>query len=168
MSRRNVRENVFKLVYEASVSGGINELSVEEALRSEKETQPEADDEVLELIKSRFSGDFKSSEEVVFNCIDKSDREYFDKVFYGIEENREKLENIIKKYARAYEFDRLYKVDKAILLVAIYEILYMDDIPYQVSVNEAVELAKIYSTEKSAGYINGVLASVIKNMEELK
>lgn len=96
------------------------------------------------------------------------DKIYFDKVFYGIVENKSRLEDIIKQYARAYEFSRLYKVDIAILFVAIYEILNFEDIPYKVSVNEAVELAKAYSTEKSAGYINGILASVIKNMESLK
>lgn len=134
MSRRTIRENVFKLAYETAVCGEINELTVD----------------------------------AVTQNIDEDDKSYFDKVFYGIADNREKLEGIIKRYARAYEFERLYKVDIAILLVAIYEIIYMDDIPYKVSVNEAVELAKAYSTDKSAGYINGILASVIKNMEELK
>ena len=133
MSRRSIRENVFKLVYETGVCGEVNELTVD----------------------------------VVTQNIDDDDKSYFDKVFYGIVDNKLKLEEIIKKYARAYEFERLYKVDIAILFVAIYEILYIDDIPYKVSVNEAVELAKAYSTDKSAGYINGILASVIKNMEEL-
>lgn len=133
MSRRSIRESVFKLVYETGVCGEVNEITVE------SETLNITDD----------------------------DKRYFDKVFYGIVDNKLKLEEIIKKYARAYEFERLYKVDIAILFVAIYEILYIDDIPYKVSVNEAVELAKAYSTDKSAGYINGILASVIKNMEEL-
>lgn len=133
MSRRSIRESVFKLVYETGVCGEVNEITVE------SETLNITDD----------------------------DKRYFDKVFYGIVDNKLKLEEIIKKYARAYEFERLYKVDIAILFVAIYEILYINDIPYKVSVNEAVELAKAYSTDKSAGYINGILASVIKNMEEL-
>ncbi len=134
MSRRSIRESVFKLVYETDICGEVNDLTVNEM------TQNINDDE----------------------------KRYFDKVFYGIVENRQKIEDIIKKYARAYNYDRLYKVDKALLFVAIYEILYMDDIPYSVSVNEALEIAKIYSTEKSASYINGILASVIKNMEEHK
>lgn len=134
MSRRTIRENVFKLVYETEVGGGVNELTVD----------------------------------IVTQNIDDDDRAYFDKVFLGIVDSRQHLEDVIKKYARAYNFDRLYKVDIAILLVSIYEILYMEDIPYRVSANEAVELAKAYSTEKSASYINGILASVIKNMEENK
>ncbi len=162
MSRRNIRENVFKLVYEADVSGEINELSVIEATMTEREI--EHIDDPLELMKQKAAG----ANEFAFNLVEKADKDYFDKVFYGIVANRQKLEDILVKYARAYELERLYKVDKAILFVAIYEILYCDDIPYKVSVNEAVELAKIYSTEKSAGYINGILASVIRNMEELK
>lgn len=100
--------------------------------------------------------------------LNEDEKAYFDKTIYGVAERKEQLENIIRKYARAYEFDRLYKVDIAILIVAIYEILYLDNIPYKVSVNEAVEIAKAYSTEKSASYINGILASVIKDMEQLK
>ncbi|MCH5164198.1 MAG: transcription antitermination factor NusB [Clostridiales bacterium] len=149
MGRRDVRENVFKLVYETGVCGEVNELTVSEATQN-------------------ASVEEKKYSDIVFKGIDKDDKKYFDKVFYGIVDNKEELEGIIKKYARAYEFSRLYKVDRAILLVAIYEILNLDDIPYKVSVNEAVELAKAYSTEKSASYINGILASVIRDMEALK
>ncbi len=134
MSRKNAREIVFKLVYETTVCGEVNEFSVELATRA----------------------------------MDADDRSYFDKVFRGIIEKKDRLEEIIRKYAHSFDFSRLYKVDIAILFVAIYEILYADDIPYKVSANEAVELAKAYSTERSASYINGLLASVIKNTENLK
>ena len=95
------------------------------------------------------------------------DKEYFQKIFYGINECNAKLEAIIRQFARDFNYERPFKVDIAILMVSIYEILYMDDIPYRVSANEAVELAKLYSTDKSASYINGILASVIKNREVL-
>lgn len=96
------------------------------------------------------------------------DKAYFDKVLNGIRDNKPTLTEVIKKYARDFDFNRLFKVDIAILLVAIYEILFFDEIPYKVSANEAVELAKAYSTDRSAAYVNGILASVIKNTEELK
>lgn len=161
MSRRNVRENVFKLVYEAEINGEINDISIVEATKTERES--EVVDDPLELMRQK-----SSPLEYAFNLVESGDKEYFEKVFYGIEKNIDKLQDIIAKYARAFELKRLYKVDKAILLVAIFEILYLSDIPYKVSVNEAVELAKTYSTEKSASYVNGILASVIRNMEELK
>ena len=134
MSRKTIRENVFKLAYETVICGEVNDLTVE----------------------------------MVTQNIDQLDKAYFDEVFFGVVNKKVKLTEIIKKYARSYEFDRLYKVDIAILFVAIYEILYVQDIPHKVSANEAVELAKAYSTEKSASYINGILASVIKSVEDNK
>ncbi len=161
MSRRSVRENVFKLIYETDISGEVNELSVAEATKCERESELN-DDPIVAMRQKLISPEYP------FELIDESDKSYFDKVFYGINQNLSKIEDIIAKYAHAFKLERLYRVDRAILLVAIYEILYMDDIPYKVSINEAVELAKIYSTEKSASYINGILASVVKNPEELR
>ena len=62
-----------------------------------------------------------------------------------------------------FSLDRIFKVDKAILLVALYEIFFIPTIDYKVSVSEAINLAKKYSTEKSAKFINGILAKVEKN-----
>lgn len=76
------------------------------------------------------------------------------------------IKSIIARYATAYKEDRLYKLDLAIMSVATYEILFTD-IPDKVSVNEAVEIAKIYSTDNSPSFINGLLAVVIKNKTEL-
>ena len=59
----------------------------------------------------------------------------------------------------------MYKVDLAILVVAVYEIKNEKEIPVAVSINEALNLAKKYSTEKSAGFINGVLANFAKNKD---
>ena len=60
--------------------------------------------------------------------------------------------------------ERIGQTDLAILRLAIYEILYRDDIPYKVSINEAVELAKKYGEDKSKNFVNGILASVVKEM----
>ena len=102
------------------------------------------------------------SVEQIKSGIEESDYGYFEGVFYGIQEHHKALSDIIDQYAGSFAYERLYKVDLSILLLATYEILYTD-IPFKVSVNEAVELAKTYSTEKSAAYINGILASIIKN-----
>ena len=66
----------------------------------------------------------------------------------------------IGKYAEGYEAERIYKVDLAILLLAVYEIKFMNDIPFKVSVDEAVNIANKYSTGKSGKYINGILAKI--------
>mgnify|MGYP002516849677 CR=1 FL=1 len=59
-----------------------------------------------------------------------------------------------------WTIERIFKIDLAILSRAIYEILFIDNIPVKVSANEAVELAKKYSTEKSYSFVNGVLATI--------
>lgn len=93
-------------------------------------------------------------------------KDYFLSIISGVNERFDFIKNTIASYATSYRQDRLYKLDLAIMSVASYEILFTD-IPYKVSVNEAVEIAKIYSTDKSPSFINGLLAVVIKNKSEL-
>lgn len=91
-----------------------------------------------------------------------SEKDYVKQVYYGVIDNIAELTNIIKDRAIGFAIDRIYKVDKAIMLVALYEILHMPEIPYAVSINEAVELAKKFGTEKSGSFINGILSKVEK------
>lgn len=76
-------------------------------------------------------------------------------------ENRETLTKIIGQYLVGYELERLYKTDLALLYLALSEIKYIGT-PCQVVINETLEIAKKYSTEKSAKFINGVLSSIVK------
>ena len=92
-----------------------------------------------------------------------SEQDYASKSYFGVVNNIDKLTQTIEKYSIGFSVDRIFKVDKAILLVALYEIMYDSSIDYKVSVNEALNLAKKYSTEKSSKFINGVLAQVSKN-----
>lgn len=78
------------------------------------------------------------------------------------------LKSVIERYSNEFAFDRIYKTDLAALLVAACELLLRDDIPEKVAVNEALELSRTYSTEKSTSFVNGILASVILHKEELK
>ncbi len=71
------------------------------------------------------------------------------------------IDEMIKKYSTGWDFDRLVKMDKDILRIAISELLYIKETPMKVVVDEALELAKKYSTDDSASFINGVLAKVI-------
>lgn len=98
------------------------------------------------------------------NDINAEDKEYIKDIVKGVIENKQKLDEIIKKYLKEWTMDRISKTDLAILRVAVYEILYREDIPYKVSVNEAVELAKAFSDESSPAFVNGVLAGVINEL----
>ena len=77
------------------------------------------------------------------------------------QKNHEEVDEIIQKYAKNWDLGRLVKMDKDILRIAIVELLYIKDAPMKVVVDEAVELAKKYSTDDSASFINGLLAKVI-------
>ena len=96
--------------------------------------------------------------------INSEDKEYIKEIVNGVTENKEKLDEIIKKYLKEWTMERISKTDLAILRVAVYEILYREDIPYKVSVNEAVELAKAFSDNSSPSFVNGVLAGVINDL----
>lgn len=80
--------------------------------------------------------------------------EYFQK-------HHKEIDEIIQKHARNWDLQRLVKMDKDILRIAIVELLYIKDAPMKVVVDEALELAKKYSTDDSASFINGILAKVI-------
>lgn len=77
------------------------------------------------------------------------------------QKNHDEVDEIIQKYAKNWDLGRLVKMDKDILRIAIVELLYIKDAPMKVVVDEALELAKKYSTDDSASFINGVLAKVI-------
>lgn len=92
------------------------------------------------------------------NALTLDDKSYVNEVYYGIISHFDELEEKIKETIENFSYDRLFKVDLAILLLAAYEIVYVDSIPYKVSVDEALNLAEKYSTAKSVKYINGVLS----------
>jgi N utilization substance protein B len=78
----------------------------------------------------------------------------------GAVRNREEIDSNIKKYAPAWPVEQIAMVDRNILRLAIFEILFDNKVPVKVAVNEAVELAKTFGSENSAKFINGVLGSV--------
>lgn len=80
----------------------------------------------------------------------------------GISDHINKIDELIITYAQGWDMDRMPPIDRNILRIAIYEILWANDIDLQVACDEAVELAKSLSTDESSGYINGVLGRIIK------
>ena len=84
---------------------------------------------------------------------------------FGVTENRRALEEAIGRLSEGFPPDRIYKTDLAALLLGAYEILYCPDIPPAVAIDEAVSLGRKYTAPKSAGFINGVLAAVLKEKE---
>lgn len=93
-----------------------------------------------------------------------SEYDYITTVYKGVISKIDELKDIVAEYARGFDVDRVYKLDLAALLLAIYEMKYMPEIPLGTSIAEAVELVKIYSTEKSYSFVNGILSSVYKSL----
>ncbi|MBB3675491.1 transcription antitermination factor NusB [Modestobacter versicolor] len=80
----------------------------------------------------------------------------------GAVEQRERIDALIEEHASGWSLDRLPDVDRAILRMAVYELLWVDDVPDAVVIDEAVELAKALSTDDSPAYVNGVLGGIVR------
>ena len=87
-------------------------------------------------------------------------REFAQPLIDGMNVHLEEIDERIRRYAENYEFRRIATVDRNVLRLAIYEMLYRDDIPPIVSINEAVDIAKKFSTHDSGKFVNGILDKV--------
>lgn len=94
---------------------------------------------------------------------DDKEREYIIDATINIKENLEYIDKFIETYSEGWNIKRIARVDLAILRIGIYEILYRKDIPIEVTINEAIEIAKKYSTDESFKFINGILGKVVRN-----
>jgi len=80
----------------------------------------------------------------------------------------EEIDDIINHFAENWSLDRMANVDRSIIRIATYEMIFLDDIPASVSINEAVELAKKYSTAESGRFVNGILGNILLELDELR
>ena len=88
-------------------------------------------------------------------------QDYAIKIAQAYQKNNTEIDNLIQQYSTGWDFDRLVKMDKDILRIALSELLHIKEAPMKVVIDEALELAKKYSTDDSASFVNGVLAKVI-------
>ena len=91
-------------------------------------------------------------------------RPYSREVVVGVWENRTDLDRLISRSSKNWRVERMSRVDINILRIAIYEVLYMKDVPPKVSIDEAVELGKRYGTEESGAFINGILDHIYNQL----
>ena len=134
MNRSAIRENAFKLIYSLEIQ------------------KTENLEEQIDLF-------FESN-----NIKDEQAKKYIKDEIFGINEHSEEiLKDIEHNLKEDWKLSRISKMDLSILKLAIYEIKY-GEIPYKVAINEAVELAKKYGEDKSKNFVNGILASIVKDM----
>ncbi len=110
-----------------------------------------------------------SVEAIIEDAIEAREFEYDDyveTVFKGVCEKSLEIDEAISANLKGWNISRLSKVALSVLRLAVYEMLYIAEVPLKVSINEAVEIAKKYSTQDDASYINGVLGSIASNIEK--
>ncbi len=113
--------------------------------------------------KTIYSKFFNAGDDM--ECLDGADAkglEFTTKILNNFAEHYTEINSIISNNLKGYTIDRVYKIDLAILVLAVIELNYIKENPKQVVINEAVELAKKFSTEKSPKFINGFLATLVK------
>ena len=118
---------------------------------------------VLKTIK-RFDANSTPEQELLPEFKDEEDRSFARKLFRYTILNADQYQKYMSETSRNWDFSRLAYMDIVIMQIAIAEIINFSNIPVSVSINEYVELAKIYSTPKSAGYINGMLDSIARHL----
>ncbi|CAB4677426.1 MAG: transcription antitermination factor NusB [Actinobacteria bacterium] len=94
-------------------------------------------------------------------------REYTREIINGVSDHRRKIDELIATYAQGWDMDRLPAVDRSILRIGIYEIIWANTLPDAVAIDEALTLAKELSTDESAGYIHGVLGKIASIKESI-
>lgn len=92
-------------------------------------------------------------------------KSFIEEEFLGVLTHKEELDEEITKSSANWSINRMAKVDHMLLRMAIYELKFVQDIPEKVAINEAIELSKVYSTDKSPKFINGILGNVVKSIE---
>ncbi len=151
-SRRKARETLLKLLYTAESRS----ITIDQAFR-----EMSLIDREIEL-----APESEESEELLplSGRLDLNQQEYVLSLGRKIEQNREQLDSIIDSHLKNWEPSRVARIDRIILRIALAEMQYRPDIPHAVSINEAIELAKRFSSGKSTGFINGILDAAVKIM----
>ena len=122
-----------------------------------------------------FSGKGKDLVQIVQRNMDEfgpgiNEPEFVWKMVKGIVEHLSEIDAIISKSAIEWPFEQIAMVDRNVLRIGVYELLYVDhnEVPYKVAINEAIELAKNYGGVNSGKFINGVLGTVYKQLEQVE
>ena len=141
LTRREIREKALQSLFQLSAN---KDLTIEEAMQQALTSAEDLSDEV----------------EIV------SVPSYLDLLVTGVVEYQAEIDKKIQSHLENWSMDRLAKTDRVIMRIAIFEMLYVPDVPAKVALNEALEITKLYSDEKSRKFVNGVLANIVNELEE--
>lgn len=167
MRKRTIaRIMILNALFQVEVGGVNYNDALENALYS-------IDDEVIEGIFGKKQKSFLLKEKVkIQQYIEDPDfRDFVNEVFSGVLRHSKEFDRKIEEKLLHWKFDRVGKVEKNIIKIALYEMLYKDDIPPSVSIDEAVQIAKIFCEPDTGRFVNGILGAIYEgalNSDELK
>lgn len=150
MVRRKIREAVLKSLYATELSNEKLERVMELTLRPEIES-------ICKGIDSGKTAEELSREEII---------SFSEKLYLRTINNENKLDTEIQRHIENWDIKRLAVIDKIVLRMAVCEFLEFQEIPVKVSINEAIEIAKKYSTAKSGKFVNGILDSICQTLRQ--
>ena len=123
------------------------------------------------LVGLLFETEFRPDEDVngiyALACEDREipENDYIKRGYFGIHDNLSEIDEMIGKHSNGWKTHRLTKLSRSVLRLCVYEMLYEKEIPYSVSINEAVELSKKFDDDKARPFINGILNSVKNELD---
>ncbi len=152
MTRSNARELAVHLIYGRDFTG------------------EEPEEVVAVRLAKEYYAKLSEENEVYAERPSKAQMAYLDKVVAGVANREEDLNAQISKYAIGWDISRISRLTRAIMQLAIFEILYVEDVPTGVAVSEAVRLAKKYDGDDTGSFVNGILGSFARSLtpEEVK
>ena len=105
--------------------------------------------------------------EAITHALDEQESDpFFEVLVIGVLEKKDKLDDMISQHLVNWKLDRIANVDRAILRLSVYEMVYQEDIPVSVSMNEAIELAKLFGDDKAPKFVNGVLSNIKNDLKQ--
>ena len=105
--------------------------------------------------------------EAITHALDEQESDpFFEEQVFGVLEQKDKLDDMISQHLVNWKLDRIANVDRAILRLSVYEMVYQEDIPVSVSMNEAIELAKLFGDDKAPKFVNGVLSNIKNDLKQ--
>ena len=120
--------------------------------------------ELLETVfEPAYYHSLKEEDELFGEYPDEAQKRYIVSLVNGIGQHNAELDSYVEKYSRGWKFSRISRTALAIMKTAMYEILYLPEIPNGVAINEAVELAKEYEEQETVRFVNGILGSFVRN-----
>ena len=115
-----------------------------------------------QVFEDEYYATLKTEDELYEEAADKRQIEYITRLVNGVSEHSAELDGYIDKYAVGWKFGRISRTAVAIMKTAMFEVMYMPDIPNKAAINEAVELAKHYEPPETVAFVNGVLGSFVR------